>query len=81
MNKMMLKKSKRKQSNLGDSKDTDRKFVEKERKERNSPQTNKKPVTHLSAADVEELEKLKNREKNSTKMLKKFKISSEYGNY
>ena len=56
-----------------DSKETERKFVEKERKERNSRQSNKKPNTHLSAADVEELEKLKNREKNSTKMLKKLK--------
>ena len=64
-------KTKTKQSS--DSKDTERKFVEKESKERNSSQSNKKPVTHLSAADVEELEKLKNREKNSTKMLKKLR--------
>ena len=31
------------------------------------------PVTHLTATDVEELEKLKNREKSSTKMLKKLR--------
>ena len=63
--------TKTKQAN--DTKETDRKYEGKERKDIISLQSSKTSVTHLSAADVEELEKLKNREKNSTKMLKKLR--------
>ena len=68
-----IEEIKTKLKQASDSKETKCKFEEKERKDKTLRPNSKAPVIHLSAADVKELEKLKSREKNSTKMLKKLR--------